>query len=167
MCEKEKPMKNFYDKTVQDIMQTKKSEIIRIDETTPVPRILSSLKTKDHVWVMDSSEPTQLLGIITRSDMLSFFSPPLTSSQSFDQADSRSGQFGEMVTAEELMSKKPVTASPDETIRDILVKMKEQKIKHLPIIDEYNQLMGEVTLPDIIHEYARYLPQINKREIIQ
>jgi CBS domain-containing protein len=166
MCEKEKNQNTFYDKKVQDIMQTKKSEIIRLDETTPIPRVLSSLKIKDHVWVMDSSEPTQLIGIITRSDTLSFFSPPLTSSQSFDQPDSRSVQFGEMITAEELMSKKPVTAAPDETIRAILVKMKEQKIKHLPIVDDYNQLIGEVSLPDIIQEYSKHLHQRNQREKI-
>jgi len=155
MCEKGKSLTDFYETKVKDIMQTAKSEIPRIEDNAEVAQVLSSLKNGDHVWVMDSKEPTQLVGVITQSDTIALFSPPLTSSQSFDSPDPRSLQFGVILTAEEIMSKKPVTASPDEKIRDILVKMKEQKIKHLPVVDNYGQLIGEISLSRIIKEYSK------------
>jgi CBS domain-containing protein len=108
---------------------------------------------------MDSTEPTQLIGVITQSDTIAFFSPPLTSAQSFESPDSRSLQFGVMLTAEEIMSKKPVTTSPDETIRDIIVKMKEQKIKQLPVVDENDQFIGEICLNHLIKEYSKHMVQ--------
>ena len=57
------------------------------------------------------------------------------------------------------MSKKPVTASPDETIRDVLVKMKEQKIKQLPVVDENDQFIGEISLNHLIKEYSKHMIQ--------
>jgi predicted transcriptional regulator len=166
MCEKGKSIFDFYETKVKDIMLTTKSEIPRIEENAEVARALSSLNNRDHVWVMDSKEPTQLVGVITQSDTIAFFSPPLTSPQSFDSPDPRSLQFGMILTAEEIMSKKPVTASPEETIRDILVKMKEQKIKHLPVVDDYGQLIGEVSLNRIIQEYSKHFTTTNQKEKI-
>jgi CBS-domain-containing membrane protein len=159
MCEKEKFMSKFYETKVKDIMLNTKSEILRVEETAEVADVLTILLNKDHVWVMDSTEPTQLIGVITQSDTIAFFSPPLTSAQSFDSPDARSLQFGIMLTAEEIMSKKPVTASPDETIRDIIVKMKEQKIKQLPVVDENDRLIGEICLDHLIKEYSKHMIQ--------
>jgi predicted transcriptional regulator len=155
MNEKRKSLNDFYEIKVKDIMQTTKSEIPRIEENAEVSRVLSSLNTRDHVWVMDSKEPSQLVGVITQSDTIALFSPPLTISQSFDSPDPRSLQFGVILTAGEIMSKKPVTASPDEKIKEILVKMKEQKIKHLPVVDEYGLLIGEISLNRLIQEYSK------------
>jgi len=153
MCEKKNSLHDFYELKIKDIMLTK-SDLHCVDEKTDIDTVLSLLIHTDHVWVMDSSEPTQLLGVITESDTIVLLSPPLTSLQTFDKPDSRSLQFGEAPSVEEIMSKKPVTASPDETIRDVVMKMKEQKIKHLPVVDESQQLIGEITLSRLIQEYV-------------
>jgi CBS-domain-containing membrane protein len=166
MCGKEKSPTNFYDIKVKDIMVSTISEIPRVNETAEMTQVLSSMKNKDHVWVMDSAEPTHLLGVITQSDTFAFFSPPLTSSLSFENPDPRSIQYGVTITAEEIMSKKPVTASLNETMREILVKMKEQKIKHLPVVDDHDQLIGELSLTDIIQIYSKHFNQ-NQREKIE
>ena len=156
MCENQKPITKFYETKVKDLMQKEKAGIPHIEETADIALVLSILKTNDHVWVMKNTEPTQLVGVITTSDTLAFFSPPLTSELSFDSPDPRSLQFSIQLTAEEIMSKKPVTASPEETLRDILLKMKEQKIKHLPVVDDYDSLIGEVSLHLIIKEYSKH-----------
>jgi CBS domain-containing protein len=122
--------------------------------------VLSLLTHTDHVWIMDCTEPSQLLGVITQSDTIALLSPPLTSLESFDKPESRSLQFGEHLLAEEIMSKKPVTTSPDETIRDVLLKMKEQKIKQLPVVDENRRLIGEVSLSRFIQEYLKQQPDV-------
>jgi CBS domain-containing protein len=155
MCEQKKSLHEFYELKVKDIMLTSKSELPSVDEKTDVFTMLSILNTKDHVWVMDSTEPAQLLGVITESDTIVLFSPPLTSLESFDKPDSRSLQFGECLLVDEIMSKKPVTIFPDETIKDVLRKMKEQKIKQLPVVDENQRLIGEVSLRILIQEFLK------------
>jgi signal-transduction protein with cAMP-binding, CBS, and nucleotidyltransferase domain len=35
------------------------------------------------------------------------------------------------------------------------LKMKEQKIKHLPVVDENEQLIGELSLGRLIQEYSK------------
>jgi CBS domain-containing protein len=155
MSETRKSLHEFYEMKVKDLMQTMKSKLSCVDEKADVTTVLSILKTTDHVWVMNSTEPTQLLGVITESDTLVLFSPPLTSLQSFDKPDSRSLQYGEVLLAEEIMSKKPVTTSPDETIRDVILKMKEQKIKRLAVVDESLRLIGEISLRILIQEYSK------------
>lgn len=156
MCEQNTPLHEFYELKVKDIMLTPKSELPCVTENADVATVLSVLTTKDHVWVVDSTEPFQLVGVITESDTLVLFSPPLTSFQTFDKPDSRSLQFGEFPRIEEIMSKKPVMVSPDETIKDVLLIMKEQKIKHLPVVDESQQLIGEVSLRRLIQEYSKH-----------
>jgi len=154
----------FYETKVEDLMQKGKTKLPCVDEKTDVATVLALLKTTDHVWVMDSAEPTQLIGVITTSDTIAFFSPPLTSELSFDTPDPRSLQFGVHVLAEEIMSKKPVTTTPEGTIKDILRKMKEQKIKHLPVLDDSDTLVGEVSLTLIIEEYIKHLPSSHRAE---
>lgn len=166
MCENQKPITEFYETKVKDLMQKEKGGIPQIEETADIASVLSILKTNDHVWVMKNTEPTQLVGVITTSNTLAFFSPPLTSELSFDSPDPRSLQFGIQLTADEIMSKKPVTASPEETLRNILLKMKEQKIKHLPVVDDYDSLIGEVSLHLIIKEYSKHFSQVNQKEKI-
>lgn len=153
MCDNQRVLTEFYETKVKDIMQTTKSEIPCIEDNTDVSQVISSLNLKDHVWVLENKETTHLIGVITQSDTIALFSPALTSSESFDNPDPRSLQFGVILTAEEIMSKKPVIASPEENIRDILTKMKEQKIKHLPVINDQNQLIGEISLSRIIQLY--------------
>ena len=155
MCEQKKSLHEFYELKVKDIMLTPKSELPCVNEKVDVATVLSLLTDKDHVWVVDSTEPSQLLGVITESDTLILLSPPRTSLQTFDKPDSRSLQFGDVPRVEEIMSKKPVTVTPDETIREVLLKMKEQKIKHLPVVDDTQQFIGEISLSRLIQEYSK------------
>jgi CBS domain-containing protein len=167
MSEKRKSLNEFYETKVKDIMQTMKSEIPCINEKADVATVFNILDKKDHVWVIDSKEPTRLVGVITESDMIALLSPPLISFQSFDKPDPRSLQYGIFLTAEEIMSKKPVTASPDERIRDVLLKMKEHKIKQLPVVDENERLIGEISLNRLIQEYSKQQTEIVQKKKIE
>ena len=167
MSENEQTHTRFYETKAKEIMISLKSHFDFIDETTEMTTLLTHLKNTDHAWVMDSRDPLRLLGIITQSDILAFLSPPFSSDQSFEKPDSRSMQYGENITANDIMSKKPVTVSQDETIREILVKMKEQKIKHLPVITDHGHLIGEVSLFEIIKEYIQLFNQTLQGETLR
>jgi len=159
MSEKKTTLNDFYETKIKDIRYTPIEKLSCIDEKSDVTAVFSLISTKDHVWVMSNKDPKHVAGIITESDTIVLFSPLSEMLPSFDKPDSRSLQFGDMVTTEELMSKKPVTASPDNNIRDVLLKMKEQKIKQLPVVDENTHLIGEISLSHLIQEYSKHFSQ--------
>jgi CBS-domain-containing membrane protein len=163
MSEKRMLLKEFYEMKVKDIMLTKKSEILCINEKTEISSIISILNNKDHVWVMDSKEPKQILGIITESDTIPLFSPPVTSLELFEKPDTRSLQFGVTLTAEEIMSKNPIKTFPEETIKDVIIKMKQHKVKHLPVVDQNGILLGDITLHQLIEEFSKVEIKISEK----
>jgi predicted transcriptional regulator len=124
-----------------------------IQQDASLDHLLSPLKDHGYVWVVSKGFPKRILGVITESDMIALLSPPVTSLQTFDTPDARSLQFGVPLTAEEIMSKKPVLASPDETVRDVIVKMKQFRVKQLPVLDREGVLLGDITLHQLIESY--------------
>jgi predicted transcriptional regulator len=167
MSEKRKSFHEFYETTVKDIMQTLKSGVPCIEGNADVTLVLPLLEKTDHIWVTASTTPTQLLGVITESDTIALLSPPTIALQSFDKPDSHSLQYGISLTAGEIMSEKPVTVSPTESIRDVLSKMKEQRIKQLAVVDENERFIGEITLRQLIQEYVKCSPENNQKENIE
>ena len=55
-----------------------------------------------------------------------------------------------MVVAKDIMSKRVVTISPNETIAKTIAKMEKTGAKELPIVDEKKRLLGMVTYYDIL-----------------
>jgi predicted transcriptional regulator len=158
--EKKKSFQAFYETKVKDIMQTRQSELPRIDETADVNTIFTILMRHHHVWVTDRKNPAHLQGVITESDIIPLLSPPVTSLESIEKPDLRSLQYGMLPTAREIMSRKPVVTPPEETIRDALRAMKEQHIKQLAVVDDHGRLLGEICLIHLIEEYSTHIAQI-------
>jgi predicted transcriptional regulator len=159
MNETKKTLNEFYEMKVKDIMYAPVEGVPCIIETSDVSTVFTLISTKGHVWVMSGKDPKHPIGVITESDTMVLFSPLSTMLPSFDKPDPRSLQYGETVTAEEIMSKKPVTTTPDENLKDVLQKMKEQKIKQLPVVDENAHLIGEISLSQLIQEYSKHFSQ--------
>jgi len=63
------------------------------------------------------------------------------------------------------MSKQPITLDLEEKIIDVITKMKQHKIKQLPVVDENERLIGEVTLSRLIQEYSKQQAEIMKKQI--
>jgi len=155
MVDKKQFIKDLYELNVQDIMKTTKRGIPFVEKNADVSLILSTLNKKKHVWVVDSKENLHVLGVITESDTLMLFSPPYTSMQFFDKPTLQSLQYGLSTTAEEIMSKDPIKVSPEEKIKDIIIMMKQHKVKQMPVVDENDKLLGEVSLQNFIDKYNK------------
>lgn len=154
MSETKKSLHDFYETKIKDVMQNSKTAPC-IEENAPLEHVLSLLKDHGYVWVVSRNDPKLILGVITESDMIVLLSPPVTSLQTFDRPDSRSLQFGVPLTAEEIMSKKPVTSSPDEVVRDVIVKMRQFRVKQLPVVDHHGVFLGDITLHQFIDSYCK------------
>ena len=50
---------------------------------------------------------------------------------------------------EEIMNPEPYTLAPTNTVREALQKMREKKVRHLPVVDEENHVLGVLTERDI------------------
>lgn len=55
-----------------------------------------------------------------------------------------------MITIDELMTAKPFTLSANDTIHDARRFMTEHHIRHIPVTDDNNKLLGLVTQRDIL-----------------
>ena len=53
------------------------------------------------------------------------------------------------------MSKKPITISPDKLLREAARIMRDSKIHRLPVLDDSEQVIGILSLSDIIRDMAQ------------
>jgi len=155
MSKKNKFITELYEFRVKDLMKTTSSGIPFVEKNADLKCIFSILSKNNHAWVVENKENLRIIGIITEHDTLMLFSPPYTPLQSFDKPNIQSFQFGLSSTAEDIMSKKPVTTSLEEKIMDVIWKMKQHKIKQLPVVDENDKLLGEISLRHFIDMYRK------------
>ena len=155
MSEKQTSINEFYALPVQDFMQPIDSPDSYVEKIDEIDHVFHLLSQRHHIWVVDQKSTMQVLGIITESDTIQLFAPAYTPLQSFDKPTLQSFQFGLSISAQEIMSAQPISAKPDDTIGDIITKMKQHKIKQLAVIDANDRLIGELTLHYLILEYSK------------
>jgi CBS domain-containing protein len=153
MSEIKKSFSEFYETQLKDVMQAMSTDSPCVDETASVTEVFSLLMNTECIWVVDHGDPRRLVGVITESDALPLLSPPVTSLQTFDKPDARSLQFGGQLTAQDMMTKNPVTTGPEETIREAITKMKLHTVKKLPVVNQEGLLLGDVALRQFIDIY--------------
>ncbi len=94
--------------------------------------VLQILKTK-HISGVPIVKDGELAGIVTRTDLL---------------------KHPEEEQIAILMTRNPVTISPDKSIVDAARVILEKKIRRLPVVDDHS-LMGIITIADIVGAIAR------------
>jgi CBS domain-containing protein len=98
--------------------------------------------------VVDKNQ--RLVGIVTESDVLQVLHPSVRQAMI-------APVFGELTkaaarTVGEIMTKRPVTVTPEMSIADALNMMSEHKLRRLPVV-EGEKLVGLLSLRDIIDLY--------------
>jgi CBS domain-containing protein len=164
MSDKHSVITELYELKVKDLQEPIDIKISYVEKSDDIEHIFLLLSKKNHVWVVDDSIAIHVLGVITESDTIQLFAPPYTPLQSFDKPTLQSFQYGLATTAEEIMSKRPITTDPNEKIIDVITKMKQHKIKQLPVVDENERLIGEVSLSRLIQEYSKRQAEIIKKK---
>jgi predicted transcriptional regulator len=154
----------LYELKVKDLLEPINAKSSYVEKTDSIEKVFLLLGKKNHVWVVDDSIALHVLGVITEADTIQLFAPPYTPLQSFDKPTLQSFQYGLTTTAEEIMSKRPITAEPNEKIINVIAKMKQHDIRQLPVIDENERLIGEVSLNRLIQEYSKRQTEIIKKK---
>ena len=148
---KQKLIYEFYELKVEQLMDKKVWDIPIVDKATPIINVLSILDGKSHVWVVNDKENNNLVGVITRQDVLEILAPPRASYNMFSVTDYR--QHGTKGKAEDAMKKNPITAKCDEKIVEVLQKMIKHHIRRLPVVTKDKKIIGEITLQHLIHKF--------------
>ncbi|MEG0009904.1 CBS domain-containing protein [Aeromonas lusitana] len=55
-----------------------------------------------------------------------------------------------MMTLAEIMTEHPFTLGPQNSVKQAMDLMQQERIRHIPIVDEHHHLLGLVTLTDIL-----------------
>ena len=125
------------DITVEDAMT---KNVITAGKNEKIINIAKKMKNND-IGSMIITENDKLLGLITSEDLIKRVI--------IQKKDSNN------TTAEEIMTKNLLTASPDEELSDVIETMISNKIKRLPVVDD-GKLVGILTDGDIM----RISPQL-------
>ena len=66
-----------------------------------------------------------------------------------------------MMTLTETMTEHPFTLGPQNSVKQAMELMQQEQIRHIPIVDEHQHLLGLVTLSDILATRESKLLLIN------
>ncbi|MBR0795000.1 CBS domain-containing protein [Bradyrhizobium jicamae] len=89
-----------------------------------------------------------VVGFVTKLDALKVFA--FTPDQMLPHYDDRMG-----TTVDEIMSCDVIAVEPDTNLQRVLHLMVSHRLKSLPVIDKYHQLVGIIAREDIMRALAR------------
>lgn len=143
---------DFYNLTVQQVMDRRVWDIPIIDESDDIHTILNILGARNHIWVVKDKELKNIVGVITEHDVLSILAPKNLPSYMFGMPDIKSIHHGTVNTAGDIMCHRLITCQKEEKIVDILQKMTKYRLRRLPVVEE-DIIIGELTLNQLIRKY--------------
>jgi len=98
-------------------------------------------------------EDGKLVGVVTESDILYALRVPPRQG-TVGSAMVREAMKQVASNAGELMTKHPVSVTPNMSIQETLSVMVEHKHRHLPVVEKDNKLVGLISLREIIGLYS-------------
>jgi CBS domain-containing protein len=151
-CDDSRLIKEFYELSIAKLMDNNFGDISLIQRDAPIENVLSILDGRSHVWVVNSLEKRDLVGVITRQDVLHILAPP----RKYYNVFSIPKQYihGTCGIADDVMTKEPVTCKSDESVVQILVKMMRHRIRRIAVVED-KTFIGEITLKHLIHKYYK------------
>lgn len=127
--------------TVAEIMHTKVITACMDDTLGGIKKVFE-LHQFHHIPVVDED---RLVGIVSDRDVLRELSPNVDSVR----ADNRALNTLKK-KAHQIMSRRVITISPDDTIEEAAALMLQKKLNCLPVLQHYGALIGIVTKTDLL-----------------
>lgn len=121
---------------VRNILQAKGHAVYSIHPDSTVFEALNVLVNKNvgALVVLDSNE--KFLGIFSERD--------------YARRVILKGRASKETLIREIMTERPTTVTEDESIEDCMKKMTDKRIRHLPVIDDQNRLVGLISIGDVV-----------------
>ncbi len=150
-------LKNFYRVPVENIMTRDTWNMPTLPKDAHIEDVLSIMSARRHVWIMEKKGSKKVVGVITEKDLLNIMAPKRIQPYVIGGIDLTSLLLGNVRRAEDIMCKKLIVAHPNETIEEVLDKMRSFKLRRLPIVDKEGNLIGEITIKSLIIQFRKVL----------
>ena len=119
---------------VRDILKTKGRAVFSVEPSITVYSAIEQMCEKN-IGGLLIVENGNLKGIFTERD--------------YARKLILKGKSSKDTTISELMTKNPITVTPDNTIEDCMGVMSDKRIRHLPVVED-NQLIGMISIGDLV-----------------
>ena len=120
---------------VSDILATKGSTVLEIDCESTVFDAVSQM-VAGNVGSLLVTESGRLVGIVTERDYL--------------RRVAVVGRDERTTPVREIMSAPIVYTTPESSIDECMAVMTERRIRHLPVLDESREVLGVVSIGDLV-----------------
>jgi CBS domain-containing protein len=120
---------------VSDILEGKGNEVLQIESSATVFEAIKRM-VEANVGSLLVFEEGRLRGIVTERDYL--------------RRVALEGRTEKDTLVGEIMSSPLVYVSPDTSIEECMAVMTERRIRHLPVLDERREVVGVVSIGDVV-----------------
>jgi CBS domain-containing protein len=153
---------------VRDVMTTR---VVAVKEGASFKDIATMLRRHRVSAFPVVDEDGKVIGVVSEADMLTkealvAASPDILPGRISGALHHRQYAKAGAVTAAQLMTKPPVTITPDEPVTSAARLMYQCRVKRLPVVTEDGHLAGIVSRADVLSVYSRPDEEI-EREITQ
>lgn len=123
--------------TVAQLLEKKDGNIISVLPKDTIKTVVELLREKRIGAVIVRDESGTMLGILSERDIVRKMAE--TPGQTLPQK------------VEDLMTSKVIACTPSEPLVTILRKMTEGRFRHMPVVSESGDLLGIITIGDVVH----------------
>ena len=139
--------------TVKDVMST---HVVAVRKNAPFKDMAARLREHRVSAFPVLDEDNKVIGVVSEADLLTKEALEFSAtSRVSGMLHHREQAKAAAITAEDLMTKPPVTVGPDEFATHAARLMYARKVKRLPVVDADGHLIGIVSRADVLSVYSR------------
>jgi len=128
-------------------------KVITIDENTDILDAKKKMAEHRIRHLPVVTKDNRLCGIVTDRDIRSAMPSSVLDAPDRDMAYARLAE----IRVAQIMTKNPVTLSPQDTLQDALLLIQEKKVGACPVVDEQGILKGILSTRDLIRAFINVL----------
>jgi CBS domain-containing protein len=122
--------------TVRDVLQMKGHAVYFIQPDNTVFEALSVLVDKNVGALVVLNQDGKVIGIFSERD--------------YARRVILKGRASKDTLIKEIMTEHPFTVNESNSIEECMVKMTDKHIRHLPVINDHDQLIGMISIGDVV-----------------
>ena len=123
---------------IQELLRTKGFHVITVRPIATVLEVVELLKEYNLGAVVVSSDGREVSGIVTERDIVR---------RLLEGTDFLTGPVSEIMTTD------VQTCTAQDSVRSLMTIMTEQRIRHLPVVDDHGRLSGIVSIGDAVKSH--------------
>jgi len=123
---------------IHELLRTKGFHVITVRPSATVLEVVGLLKEYNLGAVVVSPDGREVVGIVTERDIVR---------RLLEGPDFLSGPVSAIMTSDVL------TCTAQDSVRSLMTTMTEQRIRHLPVVDDNGRLTGIVSIGDAVKSH--------------